>query len=186
MSVDQASAKADFPPKFWATQQGLIDLKPLGAVPFPPEQIRDRMLIHEAFYRFAMGHDENRPDVVLSCMTEDIQFEGSLGSATPFNAFYGYAALEKQLSTGIGEMYGQRRHCMTNIIIDELTDTTAKAYANSVVTRAAQGLILQAAVMYDTRLRKEADGFWRFTRFFIGMDEYAEDPGLTIPKPVQR
>jgi hypothetical protein len=179
-------ATDDFPPKFWATDQGLVSLKTLGEVPFTIEQIRDRMLIAEAFNRFAIGHDENRVDVVLSCMADNVEFDGSLGSATPFNGYRGKEALTKQLSTAVGEMYGQRRHAMSNIVIEELTDSTATAYAYGIVTRAAQGLILQASVIYATTLRKEDDGFWRFTRFFIGMDEYADDGAPAIPRPGAR
>lgn len=180
--MESTTATPDFPEKFWASNQGLIDLQRLGDVPFSIEQIRDRMLIEEAFNRFAMAHDENRVEVVLSCMTDDVAFECSLGSATEFARFDGRDALRAQLSTGIIAMPGQRRHCISNVIVDRLDQSTATAYAYGVVTRADQGLILQATVMYAGELRKEPDGFWRFTRFFIGMDEYADD-GAEIPRP---
>lgn len=171
-----------FPDLFWASKQGLIDVHKLGDVPFSVDQIRDRMLITEAFYRFATGHDENRVDVVVSCMTDDVSFEFSKGSAKPFDEVHGRAALEERLTKGIPLMYGQRRHCMSNVLIESLTESTATAYAYGIVSRAAVGLVMQATVMYVGELRKEPDGFWRFSRFFIGMDEYTDDGAEGIPE----
>jgi hypothetical protein len=179
--VETSNTAAVFPELFWASRQGLIDVHRLGDVAFPLDQVRDRMLIAEAFNRFATGHDENRVDVVVSCMTEDVSFEFSKGAAAPFDVVHGRAALEARLTTGIPLMYGQRRHCMTNILIESLTDSTATAYAYGAVTRAAQGLVLQATVMYVGELRKEPDGFWRFSRFFIGLDEYTDDGSEGVP-----
>lgn len=179
--MESASTRV-FPDLFWASEQGLISLRKLGEVPFSLDQVRDRMLITEAFYRFATGHDENRVDVVVSCMTEDVEFEFSKGSATPFEVIHGRAALEERLLTGIPLMYGQRRHCMTNVLVESLTESAATAYAYGIVTRAAEGLVLQATVMYVGHLRKEPDGFWRFNRFFIGMDEYTDDGAEGIPE----
>jgi enoyl-CoA hydratase/carnithine racemase len=181
-SVETTTGTTVFPDLFWASRQGLINLQRLGEVPFPPDQVRDRMLITEAFYRFATGHDENRVDVVVSCMTDDVEFEFSKGSAAPFDVVHGRAALESRLTKGIPLMYGQRRHCMTNVLIESLSDAAATAYAYGIVSRAAQGLVLQATVMYLGELRKESDGFWRFSRFFIGMDEYTDDGAEGIPK----
>jgi hypothetical protein len=167
-----------FPPRFWASLGGRIDLKPLGAVPQTLEQVLDRMLIMEAFARFGIAHDENRVDVIMSCFTDDIVLEGSNGSAEPTNVMRGREAVQKRLEGNVGILYGQRRHCMSNIILESLTETEATAIAYGMVPRAADGFVIQASVLYDADLRKEADGFWRFSRFFIGCDDYAgEGPG---------
>ena len=41
------------------------------------------------------------------------------------------------------------------------------------MTIAADGLSLGATVIYSAELRKEEDGVWRFSKFVIGMDDYA-------------
>ena len=62
---------------------------------------------------------------------------------------------------------------MTNVVIDRLTANEATAIAYGIVTVAANGLSLGATVIYSAELRREADGVWRFSRFVIGMDDYA-------------
>jgi SnoaL-like domain len=167
-----------FPPKFWGSREGKIDVRPLGQSPLPPDQVADRLLIWETFSRFGVGHDENRLDVVLSTMTDDVVMETANGSATPQISLHGKNAVRARLGPNLPLMYGQRRHCITNVLIDDFTGTTASAIAYGIVPRAADGFVLQASVLYSARLRKEADGFWRFTYFYIGCDDYAgEGPG---------
>ncbi len=167
-----------FPPLSWGSRGGLIDVQPLGASPQTRDQVLDRLLISEAFARFGIGHDEDRVDVVLSCLTDDVSFEFAAGSATPDITLLGKEAVRARLAPNLSRLYGQRRHCITNVIVDDLTDGTATAIAYGVVTRAADGLVIQASVLYAGRLRKEADGYWRFSRLFIGCDDYAgEGPG---------
>jgi hypothetical protein len=167
-----------FPAKFWASRGGLIDVKPLGACPQSQDQVLDRMMIWEAFSRFGIGHDEDRVDVVLSCMTDDVTFEFGTGSAVADVSLRGKDAVRARLEPNVSRLYGQRRHCITNVVIDDFTGTTATAIAYGIVSRAADGFIIQASVLYAGELRKEADGYWRFSRFFIGCDDYAgEGPG---------
>lgn len=164
-----------FPPKFWASTQGLIDLQKVGAVEFREDQILDRLMIEDVFKRFGIAHDENRVDVILSLMTDDISFEFSTGSATPEVVIKGLQAVRDRLEPGVPLMYGQRRHCISNIVIERLTDSEATAIAYGMVPRAADGFVIQASVIYLGELRKESDGFWRLSRFFIGVDDYASD-----------
>jgi len=174
-----------FPQKFWASD-GLIDLQALGAVAPDPSRVLDRLLIAEAFNRFGIAHDENRVDVILSLLTDDVSFEFSTGSATAELVINGREAVRAQLEPRVHLLYGQRRHCITNIVIDRLEETEATALAYGVVPRAADGFVIQASVMYLGELRKEDDGFWRFSRFFIGVDDYAgEGPGSEDLPPVR-
>lgn len=174
-----------FPPKFWASTQGLIDLQKLGAVEFRADQVIDRLMIEDVFKRFGIAHDENRVDVIISLLTEDVSFEFSTGSGTAEVVIKGREAVREQLEPRVPLLYGQRRHCISNIVIDRLTDSEATAIAYGMVPRAADGFIIQASVIYLGEFRKEADGFWRLSRFFIGVDDYAgEGPGSTELPPV--
>ncbi|WP_116996524.1 nuclear transport factor 2 family protein [Desertimonas flava] len=180
------SDRSSFPPKFWASEQGLIDLQPLGAVAPSADRVLDRLLIQETFARFGIAHDENRVDVILSLLTEDVSFEFSTGSAAPQLVITGRDAVRDQLVPRVPLLYGQRRHCITNVVIDRLDETEATAIAYGVVPRAADGFVMQATVIYRGDLRKEGDGFWRFRRFFIGVDDYAgEGPGTEGDPPIR-
>jgi hypothetical protein len=163
------------PPQAWAHRDGKIDMNALKPADWSPAALAARAQIAEAFYRFAIAHDEARVDVLVSCFTEDTVFEVAHGQAQPFTSFAGREELFDRLTRIIAEQGDQRRHLMGNVLVErlDLDAGTASALAFSVVTRAANGLSLGASVVYTANLRREPDGCWRFTYFFIGMDNYA-------------
>ncbi|MEU5698748.1 nuclear transport factor 2 family protein [Streptomyces aurantiacus] len=163
------------PLQAWAHREGKIDMRPLEEADFGPEALAARARIADAFYRFGIAHDEARIDVVVSCFTEDTVFEVAQGRAEPFTRFRGRAELFDRLTRIVAEQGDQRRHVISNVLVDELdlAAGTASALAFSAVTVAADGLSLGASVIYTARLRRERDGCWRFSYFFIGMDSYA-------------
>ncbi len=174
------AAQDTFPPRFWASQGGLIDPRPLGSVAASLEQVLDRLLIHEAFDRWAIAHDENRVDVLLSVLTDDVLLEYGVGSAVPDFTVQGRTQVEARLGSNIPHLTGQRRHCMTNVLIESLSPSEAIAIAYGIVPKAENGYVIQTSVLYRGELRKEADGFWRFARLFIGCDALAGGGGPAL------
>jgi SnoaL-like domain len=163
------------PPQAWAHRQGRLAMRALQPADFSPEALAARARIADAFFRFGIAHDEAQTEVIASCFTEDVVFEVAEGRAEPFTRFEGRAEVSDRLARIIAEQGDQRRHLMGNVLVDELdlVAGTATAIAFGVVTVAADGLRLGASVVYDARLRREEDGCWRFSAFFIGMDVYA-------------
>jgi ketosteroid isomerase-like protein len=160
------------PRQAWAHRDGKIDMMPLRPADWGSEALSVRAQIAEAFYRFGIAHDEARVDVVVSCFTEDTVFEVAQGQGEPFTRFTGREELFEQLTRIIAERGDQRRHVISNVVVEELdlAAGTACALAFSLVSVAANGLSLGASVIYTARLRRDVDGCWRFSYFFIGMD----------------
>jgi hypothetical protein len=175
MTTDQSVTTATFPPQAWATRQGKVDMRTLAPADWSPEALSARAQIAEAFYRFGIGHDECRADVAGSCFTEDVTYQVALGSAVPFTTFTGRATVEERLTAIFAEMSDQRRHVISNVLVEELdlAAGTASALAFGAVTVAADGLVLGSSVFYTGELRRDEDGCWRFSEFFIGMDDFA-------------
>ncbi len=171
------------PGQAWSHRSGKVDLRPLAPGDWSPEALAARAQIAEAFSRFGTAFDEARVDVLCSCFTEDALFEVGLGSAQPRTRFGSRQEIAEQLPGRIAAQADQRRHLMGNVLVEELdVDAgTARALAYSVVTVASDGLSLGASVLYTSELRREDDGCWRFSSFFIGMDEYlpTSRPGVT-------
>lgn len=163
------------PRQAWAHRDKKIDLRPLEAADWSPEAVAARMQISEAFSRFGVAHDEARTDVVGSCFTQDAVFEVAQGQGAAFVHYEGRETIIARLTGIIAEQGDQRRHAMTNVLVESLTSDTASAIAYGVVPVAADGLTLGATVLYVADLKKEADGVWRFSYFYIGMDNYAGD-----------
>ena len=174
----------DAPMQAWAHREGLVHLEPLRAAAWTPETIAARLQIGETFSRFAIGHDEARIDVIMSCFTSGGVLQVAQGHAEPFAVHRGRAAVGAELERIIGQQADQRRHLISNVVIERLDAATARALAYGLVSGvgASYGLRLGASVIYVADLAREADGCWRFASFFIGMDAYAGD--RPAPPPV--
>ena len=167
--------EATFPPQAWGHRQGKINMNLLAPADWSPEALSARAQIAEAFYRFGFAHDEARADVVVSCFTEDCIYEVGLGNAQPFTRFTGRAELFERNTLIVAEQKDQRRHLMSNVMVEklDLQAGTAQAIAYGAVTVAADGLTVGASTFYTADLVREEDGCWRFAYFFIGIDDYA-------------
>jgi len=167
--------EAGVPRQSWAHVDAVMQLQPNG-VKLEHDNALDRLLIQEAFARWGIGHDEGQLDVVRSLFTADAELIVLLGSKEPIDSAKGVDNIVSTVANSLQQQQDQRRHAMTNIVVDRLTETEATAIAYGIVTKASDGLILAASVIYKGELVKEADGVWRFSRFVIGMDHYAGQP----------
>jgi len=165
----------DMPRQNWASTDGMVDLQPLK--PISPASVADRLMIADVIAHWGLAYDEGRLDVVRSLFTEDGILEGLSGSgkphATQMMHLVGRDAIAKAVAQQRAVQKDQRRHAMTNVVIEQLTADTATAYAYAVVTAAGNGeLYLGASAIYRAELKKEVDGCWRLKRFVIGLDSY--------------
>lgn len=163
---------AGTPPQAWAHKGKVVQLQQNG-VKVAAEDAHNRLLIQEAFARWGIAHDEAQLDVVRSLFTRDADFQVLQGSAEPIARAKGADEIVHTVENSLKQQQDQRRHAISNIVIDRLTKNEATAMAYGVVTIANDGLSLGATVIYSADLRREADGVWRFSRFVIGMDDYA-------------
>jgi len=165
---------AQTPRQAWATKDGAVTIGPNAA---PVASALDMLLISQAFSRYGMAHDEGLGPVLSTLFTADAVVEVADGHGKPFQTVRGHAAVVANFASTFGQQGDQRRHCFSNVLVEEASDTHARALAYALVSVAAGGgLILGAAVIYTADLRKEG-GLWKFSRLFIGMDAY------TTPKP---
>ncbi len=171
MSPANTPTSATAPPQHWASKVGLVDLQ-INGVALESNSVLDRMLIQEAFYRWGMAWDEARLAVVRSLFTPEGELVITRGSAQPISRHVGPEVIARYVQAAAQVQADQRRHAMTNVVIDRMTASEATALAYGIVTIAADGLTLGATVIYNAELRKEADGVWRFQKFVIGMDDY--------------
>lgn len=126
--------------------------------------------------RWGWAYDEARLDVMKTLFTEDAAFKVVSGAYTPGVDVVGVDKIIG-INTGALKFQGdQRRHVISNVIIEKLTESEATALAFCITTLAANGLSNGATVMYSADLRRGADGVWRFSRFVIGIDDYAGRP----------
>lgn len=167
-----SNAQAEsFPQQNWASKSGLIQLQPNGKA-VTTSNVLDRLLIQETFSRWGIAWDEARLDVIRTLFTKEGELIITLGNEKPLTRHVGPDAIAKYVEGASKIQADQRRHAMTNVVVERLTSDEATTIAYGVVTIAADGLKLGATVIYSAELRKDDQGIWRFSKFVIGMDEY--------------
>jgi hypothetical protein len=172
LSITSTAAPAGEPRQGWAHKDGIMGLKS-NYPKVDAESAVNRLLIHEAFARWGIAHDEAQLEVIRSLFTKDAELVVLLGSKEPIDSAEGSDAIVDTVATSLRQQQNQRRHAITNVVIDRLTEDEASAIAYGIVTIANDGLSLGASVIYYGDLCREADGVWRFSKFVIGMDHYA-------------
>lgn len=172
LPITSTATLAGKPRQGWAHKDGIMSLKSNGPK-VDAESAINRLLIHEAFARWGIAHDEAQLEVIRSLFTEDAELVVLLGSKEPIDSAKGSNAIVDTVANSLRQQQDQRRHVITNVVIDRLTEHEASAIAYGIVTIANDGLSLGASVIYYADLCRETDGVWRFSRFVIGMDHYA-------------
>lgn len=173
VSVIAVNAHAETgPTPGWAHAANLVHLQENGKA-ITTDNVQDRLLIQEVFARWGVGYDEGRLDVIRSLFTPDAVYEVTLAGKKLMAHKEGPDNIVAGVRESLRQQGDQRRHAISNIIIDRLTANEATAIAYGIVTVAADGMSLGATVIYSANLRRGTDGVWRFSKFVIGMDEYA-------------
>ena len=164
------------PRQAWAHADGLMSLRPNQ--PVTPGQVLDRLMIHEAFARWGIAWDEGCLEVVRSVFVDNGKLVIVEGSATPIVTLVGHDEIVAHVSKTRDVQADQRRHAMSNIVIEELTPTRAVALAYGLVTMIKGDMIhMGATVFYKGELLRDDAAGWRFETFIIGMDGYARREG---------
>jgi ketosteroid isomerase-like protein len=158
------------PQPSWATQNGLVTLKgPDRTTPAP--RALDKILCAETLYRFGFCYDEQDRDGLADCFTEDVVLTATTAGTRSFGTYEGRDAAVGWLTAYWGRTLDQRRHIVTNAMVDDLTATTATVTAMLLVTAAQDGAFRTVtAGVYRARTRKEDDGAWRIAGFALGFD----------------
>lgn len=157
------------PPPAWARQNGLVDMRPLRSHDESSPAV-DRALIAERVYRYGWGYDERHRDLLADCFTSDAVWEGNVMGEQPVGPLEGRDAIVGWLAEFWDQQHDQRRHIFTNVIIDELTASTAVAHAYLLLTASAGAAMTPVtAGPYRLMMRKEPDS-WRIERLVAGFD----------------
>ncbi len=170
-SASASASAAERPVQGWATKSGLVTLLPQNAVQTTKDPMA-RLLIEDAFSRYAMAVDEGRHDVLSSLFTDDVHLDVVEASKTPLVSVSGRDAVVANFAAAWKQQGDQRRHLISNFVFNKLTADRAEVVAYAVVVVANDDLSVGASVIYTADFRRGPDGLWRFSRILIGMDKY--------------
>jgi hypothetical protein len=159
------------PRQGWAHADGVMSLG-LNQ-PVVPAQAIDRLMIHETFARWGIAWDEGCLDVIRSLFVGHGELVILEATSKPLQHLTGHDAILEHVRRSRAAQADQRRHAISNIVLEKLDDAHATALAYGVVTVVRGGQIfLGATVFYRGELIKDPAAGWQFESFIIGMDAY--------------
>lgn len=157
------------PAPAWGRSAGHTQVKKLAAE--PSDAAIDRLLIAERIHRYGWGYDERDREALGDCFTADGVWEALIMGTDPVGPFEGRDAIVDWLMGFWDVQTDQRRHVFTNVVIDDLTDSTATAHAYVVLLASADStMVPQTAGPYRLSMVKDDDGVWRMSRLVAGFD----------------
>jgi len=154
-------------PPAWGHATGNFDLSAGPPAMLAPA---DRLEITERLYRYCVGYDERRADVLRDCFTDDGVWEATITGHTAVGPFQGADEVVAFLLGFWREQTDQRRHIFTNVFIDRAEGDRARAicYLQLLSSRSGRAE-LETTGIYRFDLRRDA-GVWRITHLFAGFD----------------
>ncbi|MGA5504975.1 nuclear transport factor 2 family protein [Streptomyces umbrinus] len=158
------------PQPSWATKEGLVALRGPDSQSLPG-QAADKILAAETLHRFGFAYDEQNAEAMTDCFTEDAVLTATTAGTRSLGTHTGREAVVGWLSAHWGQSRDQRRHIVTNAMVDDLTADSAQVTTMLLVTAAENGQFRPVtAGVYRATVRKESDGAWRIARFALGFD----------------
>ena len=150
----------------WAHRDEAIKVEP-----HPPLDLSLQAVLADRLYRYCWGFDERRPDVLEETFTHDAVWVGNVMGETRVGPLEGRDAVLAYLSNFWQHQRDQRRHVVTNVIVESAGPTTARMRAYLLLVGSTRAkTALEAAGFYTLDYRLEADGRWRISRLDAGFD----------------
>jgi hypothetical protein len=167
--TSQVKDKALHPNPAWAAQIGHSTLELVTATALEGD-VMDRLLIIERVGRYGWCFDERNFELMRDCFTADGVWEGSVMGETNIGPFAGREEVAKWMSGFWPQQFDQRRHMFTNVIIDDLTQSSATVHAYLLLAKTAdRKLDMVTTGPYRFLMEKEL-GVWRISRLSAGFD----------------
>lgn len=154
----------------WARSSGHVRLQDVRG-DLPPETALDRLLICDRIARYGWAYDERDRQALAGCFTQDGVWEGNVMGQQAVGPFRGREAIADFLSGFWGDQTDQRRHVLTNVVVEDVDGGQATAHAYLVLTSSSGGAMIPVtAGPYRFELAHGDDGVWRLSRLVAGFD----------------
>lgn len=155
-------------PPAWAHAGGFLSLAAPRAVPETLQEVADRDLARESALRYSYAYDERRLDILSALLTPNAKFSLSI-SGGDVHTESGRETVVKWLSGIMDGQDDQRRHLVSNVIIEDITDSTAVVVTYLAVYSVKETAQLATTGFYRFELAKEGR-VWLISHIFDGLD----------------
>lgn len=166
MTTSAGRSHPQRPVPAWAHRTGLLNLE---STP-PTDTLSTREQLEECLYRYCWSFDERRPDLLAQCFTEDAVWAGYVMGETDVGPHVGRDALLTYLTTFWEYQRDQRRHVISNFIVESLGDDTATGAAYLLLLGSKRATTaFETAGFYRIDYRREASE-WRISGLTAAFD----------------
>ncbi|MET7694590.1 nuclear transport factor 2 family protein [Streptomyces sp. NPDC005483] len=140
---------------------------PAGEADFDPAE---RLAIHQTLARYAFALDHGDLMALEDVLTEDTIWTASIAGEVEQGAFLGRAAVLSLVRDATETQTEQRRHNLTNVVLQRADADTAMVWAYLMLTSNAGGSAAVIATGFYTFTLQHAEGEWRIAKVFVGLD----------------
>lgn len=129
-----------------------------------------RAEIENLLNRYSLAYDKPDMAVMAATFSDDAVMSLRIGGGDIIGPFDGKEAIMKLMTDSLASQSDQRRHLVTNLVIEKETDdeATVTSYLTLISVADGKASLLSTAV-YEDEVRKD-DGEWRFTKRHIELD----------------
>lgn len=130
----------------------------------------ERSAIDNLLNEYALAYDENDMDVMAECFTTDAVLTLRVADGDLVGPFEGRDAIVAMMRDSLASQNDQRRHIVTNLVLRELSGTSAVVESYLTLISVSGGaLTVLATARYEDRLVL-GDGRWQFSKRHIQLD----------------
>ena len=134
------------------------------------EMLAERVLIAERMYRYGWAFDERQIDALSECFTDSATWQASIMGTSSIGPFNGRNEIISFMNGFWPIQSDQRRHNITNVIVESQSEKTVSVMAYLVLMSASeQGLKPVTTGFYKVEMIK-LDGTWKIQNLLVGFD----------------
>lgn len=130
-----------------------------------------RAEIENTLHRAAWGYDEDDVDLIANCFTEDATMSLRIGrDGDLIGPFEGRDAIRKLHADSLKSQTDQRRHNISNLIVEEETPDSATVVSNLTLLSVADGKLTTLSSGWYRDQLVRAGGAWRIKDRYVYLD----------------
>lgn len=126
--------------------------------------------IENLMARYTHAYDLDRLGEMKSCFTDDAVMTMRIAGGDLVGPFEGSEAIVEMMSAAHEGQDDLRRHVVSNVVLDDVTDASARAVSYLTLLQIADGEVrLLTTGRYEDELVRQ-DGEWLFSKRHIALD----------------
>lgn len=132
----------------------------------------DSAAIQQLLAEYTWNHDARDFAALATCFTDDAEYTMQIADKAPGEPTIGGEAIAALVEKFKSAQTDQRRHVISNIVVDRADETSAtvRSYVTVFATEGDSSHLVTTGQCLD-EVQKQADGAWKFTKKAMHLDK---------------